>query len=98
MRETTFVLASSMPSSSSTFTVLGCRPISFFRAEEVLAENPGEFDPRYYLKPARAAMQEVVRARMEAFGQAGHAKDYDPISLEDMVARYKEQGHQLTTA
>ena len=36
---------------------------------------PGEFDPRYYLKPAREAMQAVVRARMETFGQAGHAGD-----------------------
>jgi hypothetical protein len=41
-------------------------------------------------------MQEVVKARMEAFGQAGHAKDYDPISLPDMSVRYKEQGHKLT--
>jgi fructose-bisphosphate aldolase, class II len=63
---------------------------------KAFAEDPSEFDPRYYLKPARAAMQEVVKARMEAFGQAGHAKDYDPISLPDMAVRYKEQGHQLT--
>jgi fructose-bisphosphate aldolase class II len=65
---------------------------------KAFAEDPSEFDPRYYLKPARAAMQEVVKARMQAFGQAGHAKDYDPISLPDMAVRYKEQGHQLTTA
>jgi fructose-bisphosphate aldolase class II len=64
---------------------------------KAFAEEPGEFDPRYYLKPARAAMQEVVKARMEAFGQAGHAGDYEPISLEDMAARYKQEGHQLTT-
>jgi fructose-bisphosphate aldolase, class II len=32
---------------------------------------------------------------MEAFGQAGHASDYDPISLPDMAVRYKEQGHAL---
>jgi len=63
---------------------------------KAFAEDPGEFDPRYYLKPARAAMQEVVRARMEAFGQAGHAQDYEPISLGDMAVRYREEGHQLT--
>jgi fructose-bisphosphate aldolase class II len=63
---------------------------------KAFAEDPSEFDPRYYLKPARAAMQEVVKVRMEAFGQAGHAKDYDPISLPDMAVRYREQGHQLT--
>jgi fructose-bisphosphate aldolase, class II len=62
---------------------------------KAFAEDPSEFDPRYYLKPARAAMQEVVKARMEAFGQAGHARDYDPISLPDMAVRYKEQGHAL---
>src|SRR5918995_253501 len=63
---------------------------------KAFAEDPSEFDPRYYLKPARAAIQRVVKARMEAFGQAGHAKDYDPISLPDMAIRYREQGHQLT--
>jgi hypothetical protein len=37
-------------------------------------------------------MKKVVKARMEAFGQAGHAGDYEPISLEEMVRRYKEEG------
>jgi fructose-bisphosphate aldolase, class II len=59
------------------------------------AEDPSEFDPRYYLKPAHAAMQEVVKARMEAFGQAGHTKNYDLIPLADMAIRYREQGHAL---
>ncbi len=63
---------------------------------KAFAEEHGEFDPRYYLKPAREAMEEVVRARMEAFGQAGHAGDYDSITLEEMANRYKKQGHQLT--
>ena len=40
---------------------------------KVLAENPAEFDPRAYLKPARHAMKEVCVARMTSFGQAGHA-------------------------
>jgi len=39
----------------------------------VLSENPAEFDPRAYLKPARAAMKQVCIDRMTAFGQAGHA-------------------------
>ena len=63
---------------------------------KAFASDPGAFDPRFYLKPARAAMQEVVKERMEAFGQAGHAGDYEPIPLEEMATRYKEQGHQLT--
>ncbi|MBP86081.1 MAG: fructose-bisphosphate aldolase class II [Planctomycetaceae bacterium] len=40
---------------------------------KVLAESPEKFDPRDYLKPARAAMKQVCIDRMVAFGQAGHA-------------------------
>lgn len=40
---------------------------------KVLSETPEKFDPRDYLKPARAAMKEVCIARMTSFGQAGHA-------------------------
>ena len=49
-----------------------------------MIENPEEFDPRSYLKPARAAMQKVVAQRMTQFGQAGHAGDYEPRSLAEM--------------
>jgi fructose-bisphosphate aldolase, class II len=54
-----------------------------------LAEHPSDFDPRDYLKPARAAMQQVIEARMNAFGQAGHAGEYEPIPLEEMRERYR---------
>ena len=40
---------------------------------KVFAETPAKFDPRDYLKPARAAMREVCEARMKSFGQAGWA-------------------------
>ncbi|MEE2641096.1 MAG: class II fructose-bisphosphate aldolase [Planctomycetota bacterium] len=40
---------------------------------KVLMENPSKFDPRDYLKPARAAMKQVCIDRMTAFGQAGNA-------------------------
>jgi fructose-bisphosphate aldolase, class II len=40
---------------------------------KVFACDPSKFDPRDYLKPARAAMQEVCQQRMVQFGQAGHA-------------------------
>ncbi|MGH8472376.1 MAG: class II fructose-bisphosphate aldolase [Gammaproteobacteria bacterium] len=63
---------------------------------EAFAKDPGEFDPRCYNKLAREAMKKVVEARMEAFWQAGRAGDYEPITLEEMASRYKEQGHQLT--
>ena len=39
----------------------------------VLMNAPSEFDPRAYLKPARAAMKQVCIDRMTAFGQAGQA-------------------------
>lgn len=56
---------------------------------EVLAKNPAEFDPRAYLGEARNALYEVCKARMIQFGSAGHADDYEPITLEDMIKRYK---------
>jgi len=40
---------------------------------KVFAETPEKFDPRDYLKPARAAMKQVCIDRMKAFGQAGSA-------------------------
>ena len=33
-------------------------------------------------------MQAVVAERMRQFGQAGHAGDYEPLSLEQMRERY----------
>ncbi len=57
---------------------------------KLLFTDPTKFDPRDWLVPARDAMKEVVKARMLAFGSAGHAKDYAPITLEDMKKRYAE--------
>ena len=45
--------------------------------------SPEKFDPRDYLKPAREAMKKVCGAH-DAFGQAGHAGDYVPLSLAEM--------------
>jgi fructose-bisphosphate aldolase class II len=56
---------------------------------KVFVEQPEKFDPRDYLKPARAAMQKVVASRMVSFGQAGHAGDYKAISIADMAKGYK---------
>jgi fructose-bisphosphate aldolase class II len=57
----------------------------------VFVEKPEAFDPRDYMKPAREAMKEVVKARMISFGQAGHAGDYEPLPLSALAARYKGQ-------
>ena len=56
---------------------------------KVFAETPEKFDPRDYNKPAREAMQKVVAQRMTQFGQAGHAGDYQPISMSEMTKRYQ---------
>ena len=55
---------------------------------KVLMQNPEKFDPRDWLKPARAAMKEVCIARMTSFGQAGQASKIKQISLDEMASRY----------
>jgi fructose-bisphosphate aldolase class II len=55
---------------------------------KVFSEDPKQFDPRKYLGPAREAMKQVYLDRMKGFGQAGHAGDYKPITLEDMKKVY----------
>ena len=57
---------------------------------KVFAESPETFDPRDYNKPAREAMQKVVAQRMTQFGQAGHAGDYSPISIETIAKGYAD--------
>ena len=37
------------------------------------AENPAHFDPRQYLGPARAAVKEVVKQKIQIFGTNGKA-------------------------
>ena len=55
---------------------------------KVFGTNPGEFDPRKYLGPARDAMQEVCEDRMIAFGQAGHGPKVKQITLDEMAKIY----------
>jgi fructose-bisphosphate aldolase class II len=51
-----------------------CRMAITGAIRKVLTEDKSAFDPRAYLKPARAAMKAVCVARMVSFGQAGNAK------------------------
>src|ERR1700710_16880 len=46
-----------------------------------MVQNPGMFDPRDYLKPARAAATEICKARMVSFGCEGQASKIKPIPL-----------------
>ena len=58
---------------------------------KVLTENPSEFDPRKYLKPAMEAMVKLCRQRMQEFntaGQAGKIKKVIPVA--EMAKLYKE--------
>lgn len=51
-------------------------------------DKPAEFDPRYYMTKARAAMQAVCEERMRQFGQAGHASKVPHVTLEQMAKDY----------
>ena len=53
-------------------------------------ENPGKFDPRDYLKPAREAAMQVCKARFLSFGCEGQASRITPVSLEKMAEKYKQ--------
>ncbi|MCX7804177.1 MAG: ketose-bisphosphate aldolase [Planctomycetota bacterium] len=66
-----------------------CRLAITGAIRQVFAESPEKFDPREYLGPAREAMKKVVAERMKAFGQAGHAGDFKPATLEDMKKFYR---------
>lgn len=52
------------------------------------AEKPEEFDPRYYMKPAREAMKKVCMERMIQFGQAGQAQKIRQVTLAEMAKFY----------
>src|SRR5215831_11521799 len=54
---------------------------------ETLNANPSEFDPRAFFKPAREAQKQVCMDRMQQFGAAGHAGDYEVLSLDEMKSR-----------
>src|SRR5512145_1184388 len=53
-----------------------------------LATNRSAFDPRDFLKPARAAAKEICRQRYQQFGCAGQGSKLAPIALDRMAARY----------
>jgi len=54
----------------------------------VFAENPEEFDPRKYLKPAMEAMQKICRQRFAEFGTEGYADKIKVLPMSVMAKRY----------
>jgi fructose-bisphosphate aldolase, class II len=56
---------------------------------KILAENPGEFDPRKYLKPAMDAMAKLCKQRLQEFNTAGQASKIKRIATPaEMAKRY----------
>lgn len=54
-----------------------------------MAEEPSKFDPRDYLKPARAAAKKICMDRYQQFGAAGQAGKIKPVPLSEIAHRYK---------
>jgi fructose-bisphosphate aldolase, class II len=60
------------------------------------AENPGKFDPRDYLKPAREAAKAICKQRYMEFGCSGQAAKIKPLALAQVAVRY-ERGELTQT-
>jgi fructose-bisphosphate aldolase, class II len=54
-----------------------------------LAENPGKFDPRDYLKPAREAARNICAQRYREFGCQGQAAKIKPTPLPEVAGAYR---------
>jgi fructose-bisphosphate aldolase class II len=66
-----------------------CRLAMAVELRRIATEQPGEFDPRKFLKPAMDALANLCRNRFEAFGTAGRASRIKPLSLATMARRYQ---------
>ena len=65
-----------------------CRMAMTGQFRKIATQNPKEFDPRKFLKPAMDAMRDVCKLRLEAFGTAGQAGKIKVIAMDDMAKRY----------
>ncbi len=65
-----------------------CRMAMTGQFRKIARENPSEFDPRKFLKPAMDAMRDLCRDRFEAFGTAGNASKIKVIPMDEMARRY----------
>jgi fructose-bisphosphate aldolase, class II len=56
---------------------------------KVLSEDPSEFDPRKYLKPAMEAMTRLCKQRLQEFNTAGQASKFKKVlTTAEMAKRY----------
>src|SRR5512134_443053 len=53
------------------------------------AENPGKFDPREYLKPAKEAAKKICKQRYQQFGCEGQAAKINVVPLARMAHKYQ---------
>ncbi|HEV2899493.1 MAG TPA: class II fructose-bisphosphate aldolase [Pseudaminobacter sp.] len=65
-----------------------CRMAMTGQFRRIAMENPAEFDPRKFLKPAMDAMRDLCRDRLERFGAAGNASKIKVIAMDEMAKRY----------
>ena len=54
-----------------------------------LHENPSHFDPRDYLKPARAAAKAICKERYIQFGCEGRGSKIQPLPLATVAHKYR---------
>ena len=54
-----------------------------------LHENPSHFDPRDYLKPARAAAKAICKERYVQFGCEGQGSKIQPLPLTTVAHKYR---------
>jgi fructose-bisphosphate aldolase class II len=66
-----------------------CRMAMTGQFRKVAAEQPREFDPRKFLKPAMEALERLCAERLEQFNTAGQAPRIHPLSLAEMARRYR---------
>ncbi len=65
-----------------------CRMAMTGQFRKIATQDPSEFDPRKFLKPAMDAMRDLCRNRFEAFGTAGQAHKIKAIPMDEMAKRY----------
>jgi fructose-bisphosphate aldolase class II len=80
-----------------------CRLAMAAQLRRVAAQDPKEFDPRKFLKPAMEAMKKLCQRRFEEFGCAGQASKIKVVPLAEMAKRYRSgaldpEGARLSTA
>jgi fructose-bisphosphate aldolase class II len=66
-----------------------CRLAMAGQIRKVAGERPAEFDPRNFMKPAMAALEDLCAQRFEQFGTAGQAGRIRPLPPSEMAPRYR---------